>query len=104
MANLSIMRDKKMKVIRFNGLGLPDDKSVTTGDILIIVTHDSAEVVMLEILPPEDFGPCLTPAKNWKALEKEAFAEVKNNFPECLQSAKHWVFQCPQDIINKAVF
>ena len=94
-----------MRIVKFNGCGQPELLGINDGDILILFTHDSAEVVKLKLLPPDNYGPELTRAKNWKELESAALWLIKSNHPDYLkQTERHWVFECPEELALKAEF
>ena len=93
-----------MRIIEFNGLGKPMQPDICTGKVLILLQQEHCEIVKLEILPPEEFGPCLHPAKNTEELKGQALALIRKIHPNCIESERHWIFECPDDISIKAVF
>ena len=64
----------KPQVIEFNGLGRPNPPGIAKGHVAILVRRQTSEVVRIELLPPEDFGPVLHAARNQGELRKEVEA------------------------------
>ncbi len=93
-----------MRIVEFNGLGEPNVDGIEDGQILIRFQHDCTEVVKLHLVPPEEYGPELLMASNWKVLEQQAYSEITRNHPECIDSDRHWVFECPEYISERAIF
>ena len=93
-----------MKIVNFNGLGQPLTEGISQHDTLVLLAEGRAIVVKLNLLPPEQFGSELIHAKNWEDLENEVLEEIKIFHPECFGSNRHWVFECPEEIVPKAHF
>jgi hypothetical protein len=93
-----------MEIVEFNGLGQPMLGNVKSGDVLVVFNGEATQIVKLKILPPEEYGPELTPAENWAQIESELEILVRANFPHCMGQERHWVFTCPESIRIKAIF
>jgi hypothetical protein len=93
-----------MRIVEFNGLGVPRVEGVGTGSVLLLWQDGAISVVRLEILPPEDFGPCLERADNSAELEAEARAALAEGFPKGFSTDRHWTIECPQHIAQRARF
>src|SRR5262245_36376579 len=94
----------KPVVIKFNGLGQLTTLSVVTGHVAILVHGGKKEVVCIELLSPDDYGPRLHHAINqvslasdvelfWSLLDKRELAEDRD-----------WIIDCPQHISRNARF
>jgi len=95
----------KMKIVEFNGLGQPSLEDVKDGDVLVLYKpQESVEVVKLKILPPDDYGPELTHAKNENELGPELKSLVESFHPQLVLSDRHWILTCPESIADRAVF
>jgi hypothetical protein len=95
----------QMKIVEFNGLGQPSLEDVKDGDVLVLYKpQESVEVVKLKILPPDDYGPELTHAKNENELGPELKSLVESFHPQLVLSDRHWTLTCPESIADRAVF
>ena len=95
----------QMKIVEFNGLGQPSLEEVKDGDVLVLYKpKGSVEVVKLKILPPEDYGPELTHARNDNELDNELKSLIESLHPQLLLSGRQWILTCPTSIADRAVF
>ena len=93
-----------MEIVNFNGLEQPLDDKTASGDILLLISDGTVSVVRLAILPPDDFGPELTPATNNPDLAAEALALVKREVPTLLEDGDGYTLSCPPSLAAKARF
>ncbi|WP_338846316.1 hypothetical protein V8J88_21470 [Massilia sp. W12] len=93
-----------MEIIEFNGLGQPRDARYGTGTIAILVQGASISVVRIELLAPEEYGPSLSHARNDMELQSAVRQSLANAYPKGLDSSRHWVLTCPEEIAARAMF
>jgi hypothetical protein len=94
----------KPSVISFNGLGKPRQPHVSSGHIAILVQGEKKEVVRIELLPAEEFGPRLDHAKNQEALIQEIEHYLSSLDVSELTTDRDWIIDCPTAVAAKAVF
>lgn len=93
-----------MRLVEFNGLGAPTVPGIRTGSVLLLWQDGAISIVRVEILPPEQFGPCLERADNSAELQAEARAALARSFPRGFSTDRHWTIECPPDIAQRARF
>ena len=94
-----------MEIVEFNGIGVPLHQGVEDGDVLILYKpNESIEVVKLKILPPDDFGPELTHAKNIAEFKIELMNLLLQTHPKLRESDRDWVLTCPPEYVQRAIF
>ena len=94
----------KPSVINFNGLGHPSAKHIASGHVAILVQGETKEVVRIDLLPPEEFGPRLHHATNQDALKEAVERYWQSLDVSSLASDRDWVIDCPKAIAEKAAF
>ena len=94
----------KPSVIEFNGLGEPTNLPVTSGHIAILVQGEKREVVRIELLAPDEFGPRLHHATNQALLAEDVERFWGSLDASELTDERDWIIDCPKDISQKAMF
>ena len=103
-ASVEQLTASRMRTIELDGYGRPTVPDVVSGSVLLLVQGDRVSVVRLELLAPDQFGPCLHPAINEAEITAAARGAVAGARPECLTSQRDWVLECPADIARLARF
>lgn len=96
--------DEEARVVRFNGLGRADDQTIVTGSVLLLVQGGNVEVVRVQLLPENDYGPELTHASNQASLRDDAVNAIRRHNPELLASDRAWTLTCPVSLAKRAQF
>lgn len=94
----------KLSVISFNGLGAPSPAHIATGHIAILVQGRKKEVVRIELLSPEEYGPHLHHATNQEKLNDDMEKFWKSLDVLHLERGRDWIVDCPPAIAAKATF
>lgn len=94
----------KPSVISFNGLGAPSPAHITTGHVAILVRDGKKEVVRIELLPPEEYGPRLHHATNQEQLSEEVERFWRTLDVMHLEGERDWLVDCPEAIAAIATF
>ena len=70
----------------------------------ILFQGDKKEVVRIEIVPPDEYGPRLHHATNQEELRREVSSYWQALDVGGLSGDRDWVIECPSAIAQKAVF
>jgi hypothetical protein len=94
----------KPSLISFNGSGQPSPRHIASGHVALLVQGEKKEVVRIELLPPDDFGPRLDHAVNQEALRKAVETFWRSLDVSGLTPDRDWMLDCPRAVAEKAIF
>lgn len=94
----------KPVIIEFNGLGRPTTLPIESGHVAILVQNGKREVVRIELLSPDDYGPRFHHATNQPALAADVEQFWSSLDTRELVIDRDWVIDCPKHISQKAKF
>lgn len=94
----------KPSIISFDGMGRPSPKHLATGHVAILVQGGKKEVVRVELLPADHYGPQLHHATNQAELTDDLERFWRTLDVSELTDDRHWTIDCPGAIAQKATF
>lgn len=94
----------KPSVLQFNALGRPTTIPIISGHIALLVQGHKKEIVRIELLSPDEYGPELHHATNQELLRSDVEKFWNSLDTSALSHDRDWIIDCPQDLFQKATF